>query len=257
VRRLRRVAPILALVAMLAACGSGRGHESSAERRAPAPAEVALPTSSVHAASAKEPQGGPADDRHQIPRPRIVWKPIPYGSKRKAEMADYSERHYGEHNYRLIDPQVIVEHYTANESFSATYNTFASDNPDPELHELPNVCSQFVVDKDGTIYQLVKLGLMCRHTVGLNYTAIGIEHVGNSDSEILNNHRQLSASLKLTRWLRCTKGIFVKDVIGHNESLGSPYHKERVASLRHQTHGDWTHSDMKVYRSKLRKLGGC
>jgi N-acetylmuramoyl-L-alanine amidase len=239
----------------LAACGSGGAEQP---RAATTGSQVSLPASSGSApARARAGDGDAAEERHQIPRPRIVWKPIPYGSKRKAEMADYSERHYGEHNYRLIDPQVIVEHYTANESFSATYNTFASDNPDPELHELPNVCSQFVVDKDGTIYQLVKLGLMCRHTVGLNYTAIGIEHVGNSDSEILHNHRQLSASLKLTRWLRCTKGIFVKDVIGHNESLSSPYHKERVASLRHQTHGDWTHSDMKVYRSKLRKLGAC
>ena len=32
---------------------------------------------------------------------------------------------------------------------------------------------------------------MCRHTVGLNYTAIGIENVGNSDQEILSNPRQL------------------------------------------------------------------
>ena len=35
-----------------------------------------------------------------------------------------------------------------------------------------------MIDRDGTIYQLVPLAIMCRHTVGLNYTAIGIEHVG-------------------------------------------------------------------------------
>ncbi|MEA2309610.1 MAG: hypothetical protein QOI65_1896 [Thermoleophilaceae bacterium] len=237
----------------LAACGSGGANQP----RASTGSDVALPTGSAAASRPKAAQGGVTNDRHQIPKPRIVWKPIPYGSRRRSEMAAYARRHYDLDTFRLIDPRVIVEHYTANESFSATYNTFASDNPDPELHELPNVCSQFVVDKDGTIYQLVKVGIVCRHTVGLNYTAIGIEHVGNSDAEILGNHRQLSASLKLTRWLRCTKGIFVKDVIGHNESLSSPYHKERVKSLRHQTHGDWTHSDMKVYRRKLRARGGC
>jgi beta-N-acetylhexosaminidase len=187
----------------------------------------------------------------------MVWKPIPYGKERKREMADYAQRHYGFHDFHLTDPHVIVEHYTANESFSATYNTFASDNPDPELHELPNVCAQFVVDKDGTIYQLVSVKLMCRHTVGLNYTAIGIEHVGTSESEILARHRQIRASLRLTRWLRCSKGIFVRDVIGHNESLSSKYHKERVASLRNQTHGDWTHHYMKKYRRRLRDLAGC
>jgi beta-N-acetylhexosaminidase len=69
------------------------------------------------------------------------------------------------------------------------------------------------------------------------------------------NPRVLRASLALTRWLRCTNGIQVKDVIGHNESLSSPYHRERVKRLRTQTHGDMRRASMKVYRSKLRRLG--
>ncbi|HKP88804.1 MAG TPA: peptidoglycan recognition family protein [Thermoleophilaceae bacterium] len=240
--------------ATLSACGTA-GTDQPRDEPKPKQAAVALPTASrteLHTA-----EGTARDPRHAIPSPKITWKPIPYGKERKREMADYAQRHYGFHDFHLVDPHVIVEHYTANESFDATYNTFASDNPDPELHELPNVCAQFVVDKDGTIYQLVKLYLMCRHTVGLNYTAIGIEHVGTSEPEILGNSRQLRASLKLTRWLRCSKGIRVRDVIGHNESLSSKYHKERVASLRTQTHGDWTHHYMKQYRGKLRDLAGC
>ena len=43
-------------------------------------------------------------------------------------------------------------------------------------------------------------------------------------------------------------------MIGHNESLTSPYHKELYAPWRCQTHGDWTYADMTVYRGKLRKL---
>jgi hypothetical protein len=89
---------------------------------------------------------------------------------------------------------VIVEHYTASDSFSSAYNTFAADVADSELHELPGVCAHFVIDRDGTIYQLVPLTTMCRHTVGLNYTAIGVEHVGTSDAAILGNPRQLGAS---------------------------------------------------------------
>jgi N-acetyl-anhydromuramyl-L-alanine amidase AmpD len=88
-------------------------------------------------------------------------------------------------------------------------------------------------------------------------TAIGIEHVGFSDGQILHDRRQLAASLKLTRWLRCRYGIAVKNVIGHSESLSSPYHRERVARLRSQTHGDWTHADMRTYRRKLAARGGC
>ena len=187
-------------------------------------------------------------------KPHIVKKLIPFPAKRRLEMAEYAKRHYGIDSAELLNPHVIVEHYTVTPSLQATYNTFAPDVPDPELHELPNVCSHFVIDTDGTIYQLVPLRLMCRHTVGLNYTAIGIEHVGNSDSAVLGNPRVFKASLKLTNWLRCRYGIAVKNVIGHNESLTSPYHMERVASLKNQTHGDMTKATMDVYRRKLAKL---
>ena len=170
-------------------------------------------------------------------------------------MAAYARRHYGIDSFRLNDPHVIVEHYTAGNSFSSAYNTFASDTPDVELHELPGVCAHFVIDTDGTIYQLVSLKIMCRHTVGLNYTAVGIEHVGTSDGAVMDRPRVLKASLRLTRWLRCTYGIKVRDVIGHSESLSSPYHMERVRRLRTQTHGDMRRASMRVYRQKLRRLG--
>ena len=192
-----------------------------------------------------------------VPKPRIVWDPIPFGPRRKAEMAAYAERHYGIDTYRLIHPHVIVIHYTDSPSFQSTFNTFAPDVPDPELHELPNTCAHFVIDQYGVIHQLVSLSIMCRHTVGLNWTAIGIEHVGYSDRQVLGDGRQLAASLKLVRWLRCRFHIMVANVIGHNESLSSPYHHENVPSLRNQTHGDFNHADMNVYRARLRSLGGC
>ena len=172
-------------------------------------------------------------------------------------MAAYAERHYGLHTYRLIDPHVIVIHFTDSPSFQSTFNTFAPDTPDSELHELPNTCAHFVIDSDGVIHQLVSLGIMCRHTVGLNWTAIGIEHVGFSDQQVLGNPRELSSSLALVRWLRCRYGITVANVIGHNESLSSPYHHENVAALRTQTHDDFNHADMNIYRARLRALGGC
>jgi beta-N-acetylhexosaminidase len=190
-----------------------------------------------------------------IAKPHIVWKPIPFGAARKAEMSAYAQKHYGIHSWRLR-PKVIVEHYTANESFSATWNTFAANSPDPELGELPGTCAHFVIDRDGTIYQLVPLTVMCRHTVGLNYTAIGIEHVGDSDSEILHDAKQLRASLELTAWLTQRFHIKLRNVIGHNESLTSPFHKELYAPWAHQTHADWQHADMQVYRSRLSRILG-
>lgn len=189
-----------------------------------------------------------------VPRPPIVERLIPFPQRRKTEMAAYAERHYGIDSWRLIDPKVIVEHYTANESFSATWNTFANDSPDPGLGGLPGDCAHFVIDTDGTIYQLVSLGTMCRHTVGLNYTAFGIEHVGTSDAQILADPRQLHASLWLTLWLMQRYHIRLANVIGHNESLTSPYHRELDPAWRCQTHLDWNRADMTVYRADLLRL---
>jgi hypothetical protein len=187
------------------------------------------------------------------PRPHVVWKPIPFGAARKAETAAYARRHYGLASWRL-HPRVVVEHYTAGTTFASAFHTFAADVPDAELHELPGTCAHFVVDTDGRIYQLVPLNVVCRHTVGLNDSAIGIEHVGTSAAQILGNPAQLRSSLALTLWLMSRYRIGLADVIGHNESLSSRFHHERYPAWRCQTHGDWTSAEMAVYRTKLRAL---
>lgn len=184
------------------------------------------------------------------PRPHIVWQPIPFGSKRVAEMRAYAERHYGIRS-AVLRPRAIVEHVTATSTFASAFNTFSADVPDSELHELPGTCAHFVVDRDGTIYQLVRLDLMCRHTVGLNWAAIGIEHVGLSDAQVLSDAAQMRASLALTLWLMWRYHIALANVIGHNESLASPLHEELYAPWRCQTHADWRRADMQVYRSRL------
>ena len=188
------------------------------------------------------------------PKPHIVWRPIPFSAARRAETAGYANRHYGLDTWRLERPRVIVEHYTAGTTFGSAYATFAADVPDAELHELPGTCAHFVIDTDGTIYQLVRLDTICRHTVGLNSTAIGIEHVGTSDAQVLGDAAQMRSSLRLTTWLQWRFGIRLRNVIGHNESLTSPFHHELYAAWRGQTHGDWTHADMDAYRSRLRRL---
>jgi N-acetylmuramoyl-L-alanine amidase len=169
-------------------------------------------------------------------------------------MAAYSARHYGERTWRLRHPRVIVEHVAVAGSAATVFRAFAGDHRDPELHELPNVCAHFVVDSRGRVFRLVNLRTRCRHTVGLNWTAIGIEHTGYSDGDVLGDRRQMRASLRLTRWLRCRFHIRLRNVIGHRESLRSPYRRERVRRLRHQTHGDFRHRSMRVYRRRLGRL---
>jgi N-acetylmuramoyl-L-alanine amidase len=185
------------------------------------------------------------------PRPAIVQDRIPFGARRVRETRAYSIRHYGLRRARLIEPQVIVEHLTVTNSYQAAFNTFAPDLADSELHELPGTCAHFVVDAGGTIHQLVSLRWICRHAVGLNWTAIGVEHVGMTEGQVWGDRRQLRASLRLTRWLQARYAITTANVIGHAESLSSPLHTERVAALRRQTHGDWPRRWMVRYRGAL------
>jgi beta-N-acetylhexosaminidase len=187
-----------------------------------------------------------------VTKPRIVWKRIPFGRTRKRQMALYSKRHYGRRTWHLSDPHVIVEHYTDGTSLVSAWNYFAANVR--HLGEMPGVCSHFIVDTDGTIYQLVNLRIRCRHAIGMNWTAIGIEMVGTSDGQILADAKELRAALRLTLWLVARFGIQVRNVIGHAETLMSPYHHEKYPSWRCLTHSDWQRADMRVFRRKLKRM---
>ncbi|HEX6115629.1 MAG TPA: peptidoglycan recognition family protein, partial [Solirubrobacterales bacterium] len=110
----------------------------------------------------------------------------------------------------------------------------------------------YLIDDDGTILELVSTEVRCRHTVGLNHETVGIEHVGNSDRDVVGRPRVLRASLALTGWLRCAYEIQRSNVIGHNESLDSPLYKELDPDFRGRTHGDMKPGTMNRYRPKLR-----
>src|ERR1019366_58797 len=209
---LRVLSPVVVLLLLAALLGCGHGGHSGGRQRAGAAAVVRQPLStspniarvSVTTASTTQPVRAtpPA-----VSQPSMRQWPIPYGAARKRQMAAYSLRHYGEDTYLLSHPKVIVEHYTETATAQEAFNTFAPDVPDNEFHELPNTCAHFLVEPSGRIDQLVPLYLRCRHTTGLNWTAIGIENVGFSDQAILNNPAQIAASLRLTRWLRCRYAI--------------------------------------------------
>jgi beta-N-acetylhexosaminidase len=191
------------------------------------------------------------------PRPSIRKRLIPYGAKRKRDMAGYSKRHYGQNTWRLRDPKLIVIHFAVAGSVDAIYNTFAPNRPDVEYGELPGVCSQYAVSSKGNSVRFVPDSIRCRHVVGLNHVSIGIEHVGFSDRDVLRNKREFRGSLRLTRWLRCRHGIPVKRVIGHAESLSSRFYKERDPDFRGRTHSDFKRASMRIYRRALRRLGPC
>jgi N-acetylmuramoyl-L-alanine amidase len=185
-------------------------------------------------------------------RPSIMWKPIPFPDLRLDQMAAYSRRHYGAWGWRLEDPAMVVQHFTDGPTFEGAWSTFAANSR--HLGEKPGTCTHFVIDTDGTIYQLVDRDVRCRHVIGLNHVAIGVEHVGRSAERILGNRPMMRSSLRLTLWLMATYRIEVRNVIGHAESLESPFHHERYRAWRCLTHADFDHGDMRVFRGRLRSL---
>jgi N-acetylmuramoyl-L-alanine amidase len=242
-----------AALVLLALAGCGSDREPAAPK--PRQPEVRLGTDPVPKPAEHE----RATTRREAPlarptaqKPPIRRALIPFDAKRRRETEAYTQRHYGRASARL-EPRAIVEHFTVTPTAAAARALFSRDVPDVELKELPGLCSHFLIDRDGTIEQLVPVDTVCRHTVGLNDSAIGIEHVGSSDSEVMGNRAQLRASLRLSAWLRCTYGIAVSDVIGHAESLSSRFHHENVAALKSQSHDDFAPAAMNRYRRLLRR----
>lgn len=198
---------------------------------------------------------GDGTARAGFPQPKLKWDPIPYGHDRRKQMAKYSKRHYGERAWRLKKPKAIVIHYTASGSYRSVWNTFASNAPN--LGEKPGVCSQFVVDKDGSIYQLTRLYARCRHTIGLNHVAFGIEFVqegigSGSEEAILGRKKQARAGARLVAWLKQRYEIGMRDVIGHAMANDSRLFKDRQGWRN--DHADWPKGDVRDFRRKVARV---
>jgi len=211
--------------------GSGRSPSPSA-------AHGVSPSSSAGPSSSSRPTPSPS---LIAAAPPIVQDLVPYGPRRKAEMAAYSGRHYGQATW-VLHPQAIVLHYTATSTYAAAHNTFASNAP--ALGELPGVAAHFVIDENGIIYQQVPLDVRCRHAVGLDWCAIGIEFVQPAGSgpawaiaQIFSRARQLDAGLRLVAWLEAAYGIDATNVIGHAMANDSPLFKDLLGWRN--DHQDW------------------
>jgi N-acetyl-anhydromuramyl-L-alanine amidase AmpD len=189
-----------------------------------------------------------------VAAPPIVQDRIPYPAVRKREMAAYSKRHYGVSSYRL-SPRAIVLHFTANNSYSATWNTFASNSTNNG--ELPGTCAHFVISKDGVIHQLVSLRIRCRHTIGMNDSAIGIEMVQETgqgahwaDQQILHRPKQINAAVRLVKWLQARYHIGIGNVIGHAMANQSRLFHD-LEGWRND-HSDWQRVDVRAFHRLLR-----
>ena len=161
-----------------------------------------------------------------------------WSAEREQLMLDYRRLHSDPDATDLtITPQAIVLHYTAGGSAKNTMRYFDRTRIEGDRKALArggaaNVSAHFVVDRDGTIYQLQPVTRMARHCIGLNHVAIGVENVGDEDRWPLTD-AQVEANVALIRWLAATHPI--SHLLGHHEAMDMrdhPLFVERVAGYR-------------------------
>lgn len=149
---------------------------------------------------------------------RIIDKPITWNTEREQLSIQYlKDRHGLDKSTATIEPQMVVVHWTAIKTVEVTFDVF---NP-PTLGGRAdltgasnlNVSSQFLIDRDGTIFRLLPDTTFARHVIGLNYLAIGIENIGGEDMPLTK--AQLKANELLIRHLK--RKYPIDYVIGHHE----------------------------------------
>ena len=153
----------------------------------------------------------------------IIQKPIIFKDERIKLTKEYIKTHYGLNVKSIeIEPKSIVLHWTAIMAFEKCFKRLNAqklytDRADIANASLLNVSSHFLVDRDGTIYQLMPENIMARHVIGLNYSAIGIENVGGENNEIEDlTKAQLEANIKLVKYLK-QKYPKIEYLLGHHE----------------------------------------
>ncbi len=151
----------------------------------------------------------------------IIEKPIIFNEERITLTQQYRAQHYDIQEQSIcIQPQMIVLHWTEiadlNASFQAMNDVRLSGRDDIDYASALNVSAHFLVDRDGSIYQLMPDHWMARHTIGLNNIALGIENVGGVNHQEDLTDAQVSANAKLVRHLQ-TKFPTITHIIGHFE----------------------------------------
>lgn len=152
----------------------------------------------------------------------IVQKPIVFNEERIELTKAYIKSHYKLNvNDITIKPRMIVIHHTAFNTLEESFENFNpvklnDKRPFIKKSGLLNPTAHYMVDKDGTIYQLMREDYMARHVIGLNYSSIGIENVGGANHEDNLTQAQLQANVKLIKYLK-QKYPAIDYLIGHYE----------------------------------------
>lgn len=177
-----------------------------------------------------------------VMKPKIVQKRIPIGKKRVALTKEYTKLHYGFEKAFMDEPRAVVVHWTGGGGVDSVYSSFykAELSPDSSAYQFHkkygdvNLSAHFVVDRDGTIYQLFNEKYIARHCIGFNQHSIGIENVGGQNNQEDLTKAQLAANVSLIKYLKA-KYPTIDLVIGHYEYQNyedTEYFLEKIDSYR-------------------------
>ena len=166
-----------------------------------------------------------------VTAPVIIDRPVRLTEYREQLMREYALQHYGE-AFTEIVPQAVVVHWTESDGADGVHRYFYKEAMgDGTL----NVCSQFLVDRDGTIFRLTPETMLDRHAIGYNWCAIGIENVGGVKGAEDLTQEQLQADAALIRYLQ-EKYPTVRYVWGHYQQTAakaSGLFREQVSGYFH------------------------
>lgn len=226
---------------IVAGCSQpARDRASRTDEPAASSTPVAEPraASAIDAATADITPDATAVDAAAASRPAIVDAPMKWSPERERLTLEYRRRHSDADAPDLaIEPKVIVLHYTDGPSAAGTRSYFDNVKIEAARKDLAkagavNVSSHFVVDRDGTIYQLQPETRFARHCIGLNHIAIGIENVGDETRWPLTD-AQVAADAALVRDL--ASRFPITHLLGHHEVMSfrdHPYYVERDPGYR-------------------------
>jgi N-acetyl-anhydromuramyl-L-alanine amidase AmpD len=187
---------------------------------------------------------------------QIVEQPIQWNEQRRKLSLEYlSLRHGLTQEEPVIVPVMVVLHATESATLSSAFHTF--DPPKMPAGERPflakasalNVSAHFLVDRDGTVVRLLPETTFARHTVGLNWCAIGVENIGGTPKVPLND-AQAKASADLVRHLAARFPI--RHLLGHHEYLA--YRKTSLWKETSTTYFTVKSDPGAVFMKKVRAL---
>lgn len=119
----------------------------------------------------------------------------------------------------LAQRNLVVLHITAGSTMEGAFNTFQGSIAPHR------VSAHFIIDRDGTVYQLLSISETAWHASAVNGHSIGIENVA-VPGKLMATEAQYAASAALVRWL-CEQMKVPADrthVRSHNEASPADGH---------------------------------